>query len=852
LVANCGLLFLFPPPAAADTPPPLPPAISPLKSEPDVNNLNLLDGEKNVGMPVALATPADARLTFDKVQNSAPYISGTINRSCVGADCNLMSSSWSAHLGGDTSESFQCTSDDICHSVKFTGADFDFGTHGVQAAGTAAFYAFNIVGSHSAPAGQAVTEQDYASAISYPDGEVISFTYQTGTNSLNPQPACVAPVAPDANCQGYYRPTRIDSNTGYYITITYQNAGTDASQTGWGSPSQAALYAPSGTLIRRIVYNSDGTIVDYGNNAVNTGGRTFTTTIGNYLGANVEQPQASVQLPGEASAELTLSRASNNGSLTDQLIGSVVRDGVTWTYTYLNPRTTASSGIGYDSVSVAGPNSGGQPITYAMFSGSDLPVGIDENIIHTRTDELGRVTTYSYDFANFGSRLSGVQYPEGNSVNILYNHCGDIVSQTRHAKAGSGLADVTETASYPTPQDGSSNLCPDVSYYLPTSHTDALGRVTSYAYNSDGQMTKELATADASAHQPLTLVTYANSASGISRKTLEQLCQSTSSTIGTAACSGNALTHTEYTYLNNTSLPQTVIQKDEGTGAVRTTTYSYDAGGRPAMVDGPLSGTDDALYFQYDSYGRKIWEVGQRGPNGLRIAKKYTYRDSDDKVTSVQTGTVSCISACDTASLALTLLQQTDTSYDSRRYPIREQTYKATAVYSVTDRSFLDRGLADCSSVRMNLASLPAASATAACSLGTQGSQGPDRITKNIYDNAGELLQVEKAFAVTGLQQNYATYTYTNNGKQQTVTDANGNKAQFVYDGFDRLYEWQFPSKTAPGTVNAADYEQYTYDGADNRTCLRKRDGSKLTYTYDNLNRMLSKVVAATSAGSCP
>jgi YD repeat-containing protein len=281
------------------------------------------------------------------------------------------------------------------------------------------------------------------------------------------------------------------------------------------------------------------------------------------------------------------------------------------------------------------------------------------------------------------------------------------------------------------------------------------------------------------------------------------------------------------------------------------TTYAYDAAGRPTVVDGPLTGTGDAKYFQYDSFGRKIWEVGELAPNNLTLAKKFTYRNSDDKVTAVQSGTVACTSSCDTAALTQTLLQQTDTAYDSRRYPIREKTYKGTTVLSVTDRSFLDRGLEDCTTVRMNFGALPAPTSTSACSLGTQGSEGPDRITNNAYDSAGQLIKVQKAY-LTSDQADYVTYTYTANGKQQYVTDANGNKAQFAYDGFDRLMKWNFPDKVTKGSVASTDYEQYAYDAAGNRTCLRKRDGSKLVYTFDNLNRMSSKVVAATSGGVCP
>jgi YD repeat-containing protein len=181
---------------------------------------------------------------------------------------------------------------------------------------------------------------------------------------------------------------------------------------------------------------------------------------------------------------------------------------------------------------------------------------------------------------------------------------------------------------------------------------------------------------------------------------------------------------------------------------------------------------------------------------------------------------------------------------------IREKRRLSTTDYTVTDKSFLDRGLPECVAVRMNLTALPAVGSHAACSLGAAGSDGNDRITKNNYDNAGQLLKVQRAYG-SPRQQDYVSYTYTGNGKQQTVTDANGNKAQYTYDGFDRLTKWAFPSKTVPGTVSTCDYEQYGYDAAGNRTSLRKRDGSTLTYTYDNLNRPISKVGTVGSV-TCP
>lgn len=180
---------------------------------------------------------------------------------------------------------------------------------------------------------------------------------------------------------------------------------------------------------------------------------------------------------------------------------------------------------------------------------------------------------------------------------------------------------------------------------------------------------------------------------------------------------------------------------------------------------------------------------------------------------------------------------------------------QAETLSAVIEYSYDAAGRTVCTATRMN----PGAwgTKTAACTLETQGSNGPDRITKNEYDAAGQLVQIRKAVG-TSLEQAYATYSYTATGKLKYVIDANGNRAQMVYDGFDRLSRWYFPSKTAPstyapgtqaaaltqaGSVNTSDYEEYSYDANGNRKTLRKRDGSTLSYTYDAMNRVIKKVV---------
>ncbi len=185
---------------------------------------------------------------------------------------------------------------------------------------------------------------------------------------------------------------------------------------------------------------------------------------------------------------------------------------------------------------------------------------------------------------------------------------------------------------------------------------------------------------------------------------------------------------------------------------------------------------------------------------------------------------------------------------------------EAETVLSVTQITYDGLDRVQCSAVRMNPAvfgSLPAS----ACSLGTQGSQGPDRITEYIYDANGNVAQARSAVG-TALERATETSAYSANGKKTDLVDAVGNHSQFVYDGFDRQTQWIFPSKTlatafnssslstalsTAGAPNTSDFEQYGYDANNNRTYLRKRDGRTLTYTYDGLNRVKSKCVTTST-----
>src|SRR3546814_13614262 len=80
----------------------------------------------------------------------------------------------------------------------------------------------------------------------------------------------------------------------------------------------------------------------------------------------------------------------------------------------------------------------------------------------------------------------------------------------------------------------------------------------------------------------------------------------------------------------------------------------------------------------------------------------------------------------------------------------------------------------------------------------TAGSQGKDRVTKNVYLFPSRLQKVQRAYG-TPLQQDYVTYSYTANGKQKTVTDATGTTATYEYDGHCRLKRRQDRKSVAWG-----------------------------------------------------
>jgi RHS repeat-associated protein len=290
----------------------------------------------------------------------------------------------------------------------------------------------------------------------------------------------------------------------------------------------------------------------------------------------------------------------------------------------------------------------------------------------------------------------------------------------------------------------------------------------------------------------------------------------------------------------------------------------------PAIALAQASPSDFTTGYRYDANHQLTGTIAP-DPDGGGSIKYAAVRNTyvNERLVKIERGELSSWQSETVAPSAWTgfeVFEKVDIEYDNGGRKTKQvlsgitptPTPTATA-YMVTQYKYDNSHRLECTAVRMNTAvfgSLP----SDACTLGTTGTQGPDRITKNVYDAAGQLVQVRKAVGTSSpnLEQAYVTYDYSNNGKLRFIVDANGNKAEYTYDGFDRLARWKFPSTTlassfnsstqanalsTSGTVSSTDYEEYGYDPNGNRTAFRNREGLNFVYTYDELNRVTVKTV---------
>ena len=261
------------------------------------------------------------------------------------------------------------------------------------------------------------------------------------------------------------------------------------------------------------------------------------------------------------------------------------------------------------------------------------------------------------------------------------------------------------------------------------------------------------------------------------------------------------------------------------------------------------SATPYTSYTRYDVMGRVLGTIAPDPDGGGEMpfpAVRNTY-DSWGRLTRVENGSLAAWQSEAVAPASwsgFTVYTSVESGYDAMGRKLSDRVVGGDGVVaSLTQYSYYPSGALECTAVRMNPAAFASPPASA-CTPGPEGSNGPDRITRNILAEGDPTLvaKVQKGVG-TSLQQDYATYTYSSSHKVTSLTDARGFMATMSYDGHDRQERWTFPDKVFTQTASTSDYEEYGYDANGNRISLRKRDGSTIGYQYDALNRMTVKVV---------
>jgi RHS repeat-associated protein len=427
------------------------------------------------------------------------------------------------------------------------------------------------------------------------------------------------------------------------------------------------------------------------------------------------------------------------------------------------------------------------------------------------TDELGNVRTFNYD-ANYNplSVTDTINGAPATLASFIFNANGTL-------QAGAIGYDITAqpTAASQFTYDANGNMA---------GRTDALGRVTSYTYDSLGnKLTATLPLPNASSSAAATTTTYSYDAFGNLTQTAAPLGRTTSSTYD---ANGNKTSDTDargnvtsyqYDALNRLTIttyptqPVTTSTKsydfrnnviDETDQAGHITHHVYDLSGRQISVTKGF-GTPQASTTStaYDNDGRKTSET-----DALNHTTTYLY-DAAGRLTSIAGPKGNFTYAYDAAGNRISSADgngnTTTFQYDARKRLVKT----VYPDHTYTTNSYDGPG---------NL-------------IGVTDQAG--KTVNYTYDAANQLQRVIQTNSPN--TANTTSYGYDPLGNLASLTDANSHSTQNVFDVFSDI-----TGKTLPdGSLQ----ESRTYDASGNLTQLTHFNGKTTTYAYDALNRLTTR-----------
>jgi hypothetical protein len=577
-----------------------PAGFEPLVVARDSNGVDLLSGAITFPSPT-LSIPADPLLSFSRIQDYSLVLTGTIvstsnfvqilqamNAGNSTLAEQLISQSIQprtvkifAQVGDTVSEAFDCSDGDCSTRAPVKSYMLDGSGSGYflyRQGGTGKEVVFNL--RYAATQSSAGAQFSYyGSQIKYPNGEIHELEYDLAQ----------LPGPPNVTLN-VRRPAKVKSNRGYELRISYISQ--DPYNVNWTTPASAAIYRRGEytTSLSSITFQSAGQTTDQL-------GKVWRGSFQNSMGVPARIPAGSYRPPTNTADQITATSAATDSK--GNLLTTLNKAGNVWNYAWSHAPvgSTAASPYGARNVIVTGPNS-----YYRKVNITDGALTFPK--ITSEIDGLNRTTTYGYT----GKQLTSITYPEGNSDNITYDLIGNITQHQKVAKPGSGLASITETATYSTDPN-----CQTETYFhcfKPLRVTDGKGNQTDYTWDMvHGGLLTETLPAQPNGVRPQKRIeyverfawykndsgTFIRSPTGIWLKSKERTCRTTA-TVGNA-CAGGAGDEviTEYDYgpdaaPNNLFLRGMAITAANTSNIVETqrTCYTYDVLGRKISETQPL------------------------------------------------------------------------------------------------------------------------------------------------------------------------------------------------------------------------------------------------------------------------
>lgn len=560
---------------------------------------------------------------------------------------------------------------------------------------------------------------------------------------------------------------------------------------------------------------------------------------------NVLMPKGVTQTMTEPNGRVWRFTFNGSSDLTGVRFPGYSTDNITLTYDSKHRVKTLNKGSGnwtysYSEAGVEQTTVVTSPLSAVTTVVSHKKKGFARKVI----DPLLRETAFEYDAQN---RLKKVTFPEGNRFEYEYDAHGNVSVRSQYPKPDSQEPVLTVEASY-----GPNNL-PD--YVI-----DEDKKRTDYTY-SGTNITSITAPPLPNDVRPQKRFFWENKvaepadSSGVPRPVTVGLPMptGTSECMTQASCEGSAdeikttITYGKAEGANENLLFPVSSSVGAGDGSiVATTTRKFDTIGNVVFEDGPLPGSGDTTTYGYDASRQRLWKIEDGALPDSLLAERYNY-DGLGNVTFTQSGRVPSRdpSAWDQFEVNV----RKASAYDAQGRMIMELKGDAGSVLTARQESYDKADRAECVATRMDASAFPSISAQGeilggalpvACEQTAAGAGDLDRIERKEHDPADQLKAIWRGVGSL-LVQEYARYTYSRNGKMLSVQDANNNLAQYVYDDHDRLRRWFFPNAGQAGVVNNLDYEEYEYDLKGNKTKVRKRNGSSISFSYDALGNVTKK-----------